>query len=108
MINPHETIEAFRIGTLDLDCTKIALRQRKNDGPRFEGPGYIRQIDGALMFKLYVDKRENADLSVIWQLPAAGLGTGLFHDDDFYDLTATSVEGTHWSAARIVAPRPSW
>jgi len=45
----NETIEAFRRGAIDLDCKKIVLTQRKEDGERFEGQGYIRQTEeGAL------------------------------------------------------------
>lgn len=107
MIDVHQTIDAFRRGALDLDCTKMVLQQRKENGPRFEGPGYIRQSeDGTLLFKLYVEGKDKADQTVIF---AMLLGGGeLFQENELYDLMATSIDGTTWTAARIVAPRPSW
>jgi hypothetical protein len=108
MIDIHGAIDAFRLGTLDLECTKMTLSQRKSGGPKFEGKGHIRQTDGALVFNLDVERREGADLPVISQMMFAGVGTGLIHEDDMYDLTATSADGTHWSASRIAAPIPNW
>ncbi len=59
-MNIDATIDAFRRGVLDLDCKKIILRQRKDGGEVYEGPGYIRQTrEGALTFKLYVIGRKN-------------------------------------------------
>jgi hypothetical protein len=108
MIDIHGVIEAFRLGTLDLDCAKITLSQRKIGGPKFEGKGHIRQTDGTLVFKLDVESRKDASLSAISQMLFAGVGAGLIHEDDLYDLTARSVDGTHWTASGIAAPRPSW
>ena len=109
MIDIDRTIESFRLGTFDLDCTKMALRQRKDGGPRFAGRGYVRQLeDGFLIFKLYVEKKENAGLPVIVEMLTGGAAAALFGDDELYDLTATSVDGTKWEAVRIADPRPRW
>jgi hypothetical protein len=55
MFDIDDTIDAFRRGTLDFDCKRMVLAQRKNGGERFEGQGYIRQsTDGTLLFKIYV------------------------------------------------------
>src|SRR5665213_2112858 len=102
VIDVHDTIETFRRGSLDIDCTRMVIHRRKDGGPRFEGRGYLRQAeDGTLLFKLYVDKRENAGLSVIDQLLRGGTAASIYHDDELYDLTANSVDGTHWTAIRI-------
>jgi hypothetical protein len=109
VIDVHDTIETFRRGSLDIDCTRMAVRQCKETGPRFEGRGYLRQAeDGTLLFKLYVDKRTNAELSEIVQMVLGGAAGSIYHDDELYELTATSVDGTNWTAARIAAPRPHW
>jgi hypothetical protein len=49
MFDIDDTIDAFRRGTLDFDCKRIVLAQRKEGGERFEGQGYVRQsTDGTL------------------------------------------------------------
>ncbi len=109
MIDIHETIDASRRGALDLDCTKMVLRQHKEGGPRFEGRGYIRQAEnGTLLFKLYVDKKENAGPAVILAMPFGGAAGTPSRDDDLYELTATSVDRMNWTAIRIAGPRPNW
>ena len=109
VIDVHDTIETFRRGALDIDCTRMIVRQRKNGGPRFEGRGYLRQAeDGTLVFKLYVDKKESAEPSVILQMLTGGAAGSTFHDNELYELNATSVDGTNWTATRIAAPRPNW
>ena len=55
MFDIDDTIDAFRRGTLDFDCKRMVLIQRRKDGDRFEGQGYIRQSpDGMPVCKLYV------------------------------------------------------
>jgi hypothetical protein len=84
VIDVHDTIETFRRGSLDIDCTRMTLRQGKDAGPRFEGRGYLRQTeDGTLLFKLYVNKKENADRAVIFQMLVAG--ANVFHEDDLIE-----------------------
>lgn len=109
MIDIDKTIDVFRLGTFDLDCTKMVLRQRTEGGRRFVGRGYIRQIeDGSLVFKLYVEKEENAGPQAIFEMLTGERPGALFSDDDLYDLTATAVDGTEWRAGRIADPRPNW
>ena len=109
MTNIDKIVDAFRLGTFEIDCTSMALRQRKEGGPRYEGPGYVRQVEGgALEFKLYVEKKENARLPAILERLTGGASGGLYSDGDLYDLTAISVDGTCWEAARIVEPRSNW
>jgi hypothetical protein len=109
MTDIDEMIEAFRRGTFDLDCTMMDLRQRKEGGHRFKGRGYIRQIEGgALVFKLYVDEKENAGPPAIFDMLTGGASGALLGDDELYDLTVTSVDGTSWKAVRITGPRPNW
>jgi hypothetical protein len=107
MCDIDETIDAFRHGALDLDCTRMVLAQEKEGGERFEGQGYIRQLDdGALTFKIYVVQH---DAKPLGHLAAMFSGnTGKLHGDEmFYDLDAIALDGTHWTAARIL-PMPRW
>jgi len=107
-MNIDETIDAFRRGVLDLDCKRIVLRQNREDGERFEGPGHVRQAeDGSLEFKLYAVKLENVKpmghLGALSKTVAGQLDV----DEYFYALTAVGHDGTSWTAARIL-PTPHW
>jgi len=109
MTNIDKIVDAFRLGTFEIDCTSMVLRQRKEGGRRYEGHGYVRQVEGgALEFKLYVEKKDNARLPAILERLTGEASGGLYSDGDLYDLTATSVDGTCWEAARIVEPRSNW
>lgn len=102
-------IDSFRRGALDLDCSRIVISQRREGGARFEGPGCIRQDeDGALIFKLYVETKENAGPQVIFNTLIGGASGTLFRDDELYDLSATSVDGANWKAVRIASVHPNW
>jgi hypothetical protein len=108
MLNPDDTIEAFRQGTLDFDCTRMVLTQRKKKGgERFIGKGYIRQLhDGTLTFKLYVTRHNAKPLAHLEALVRTKAGE-VHRDDLYYDLKATAPDGTQWTATRIM-PEPSW
>jgi hypothetical protein len=104
----NKTIDLFQCGAIDLDCKKMVLAQHKEGGERFEGPGYIRQApDGALTFKLYVTRSENA--TPFGHIAArVNAVVGKLHTDDaFYDLEAVGQDGTRWIAIRIL-PSISW
>jgi hypothetical protein len=107
MFDIDDTIDAFRRGTLDFDCKRMVLAQRKKGGERFEGQGYIRQsTDGTLGFKIYVTQH---DAKPFGHLEAMlGFKSGeIYSDDAFYDLDATGHDGTRWTATRIL-PAPHW
>jgi hypothetical protein len=107
-MNIDETIDAFRHGSIDLDCKKMVLRQRKEGGEYFEGQGYIRQShDGTLIFKLYVAKFENAKPLGHLEAWINAVPGKLHADDVFYDLTAVGHDGTNWTAGRIL-PAINW
>jgi hypothetical protein len=103
-MNIHETIDAFRRGVLELDCKKIVLRQGKDGGEVYEGPGYIRQTpEGRLMFKHYVIERENVRPTDHFNAQLHAV-LGKLHDADrFYELTAVTHDGTTWTATGIIA-----
>jgi len=107
-VNIDETIDAFRRGTLELDCKKMVLRQRKDHGEVYEGPGYIRQTpEGALTFKIYVTAHENVKPLAYF---AARLQRGpgkLYSPDVFYDLTVLAQDGATWTATDIL-PNFNW
>jgi hypothetical protein len=97
-----------RRGAIDLDCKKIVLRQHKESGERFEGQGYIRQNpDGALIFKLYVAKSEDAKPLGHLEARFNAVAGRLHSDDMFYDLEAVGHDGTRWMAGRIL-PAINW
>jgi hypothetical protein len=108
MLSPDETIEAFRQGTLDFDCKRMVLTQRKRKGgERFIGKGYIRQSDdGTLTFKLYVTRHNAKPLAHLEAIHRTKAGE-VHRDDLYYDLKATAPDGTQWTATRIM-PHPSW
>jgi hypothetical protein len=107
MFDIDETIDAFRRGALDLDCKRMVLTQHKEGGERFEGQGYIRQLDdGALVFKIYVVEH-NAKPFTHLDAMFGGSAGNIHTDEMFYDLDATGHDGTHWTAARILLV-PYW
>lgn len=109
MTDIGKTVDSFRRGAFDLDCTKMVLCQRKEGGGKFEGRGYVRQDEaGTLVFKVYVDNKENAPPSAIVEMLTRGASGTVVGDDELYDLTATSVDGTSWKAVRIAGLRPNW
>jgi hypothetical protein len=109
MTDIGKTVDSFRRGAFDLDCTKMVLCQRKEGGGKFEGRGYVRQDEaGALVFKVYVDNKENAPPSAIVEMLTRGASGTVVGDDELYDLTATSVDGTSWKAVRIAGLHRNW
>lgn len=107
-MNIDETIDAFRRGALELDCKKMVLRQCKDAGEVYEGPGYIRQTpEGALVFKLYVIARGNVRPLDYFDARLQDVPGKLHSPDVFYDLTAVAQDGTTWTATRIL-PNFSW
>lgn len=109
VVDIDQIIDGFRRGALDVDCVRIVISQRREGGARFEGPGYIRQgEDGALIFKLYVETKENAGPQVIFNILTGGAAGTIFRDDELYDLNATSVDGASWKANRIASLHPNW
>src|ERR1700680_2597034 len=107
MLDIDDTIDSFRRGTLDFDCKRRVLAQRKKGGERFEGQGYIRQAtDGTLVFKIYV-AQHNAEPLGHLQAMMGGKSGEIYGDDAFYDLETTGHDGTRWTAMRIL-PAPPW
>lgn len=102
-----KTIDSFRLCAVDLDCKKMVLSRRKVDGERFEGQGYIRQTsEGALTFKIYVTKSENVDFAAGPEVLLC-LSSRLRTDEEYYDLTAVTRNGTTWNANKII-PNFNW
>jgi hypothetical protein len=102
-VNIEETIDSFRRIALELDCKNIVLRQQKDGGEVYEGPGYIRQTpEGALTFKLYVVRRENIRPMENFAARLQGVAGRLYGPDLHYDLSATAHDGIVWTAGRII------
>ena len=102
MFDIDDTIDAFRRGTLDIDCKRMVLTQRKEGGDYFEGQGYIRQADtGALIFKIYVAKYNAKPFGHLEALRSRGAGK-IYGDEILYDLEATARDGTRWTATQIL------
>lgn len=107
MFDIDETIDAFRRGTLDIDCKRMVLAQHKEGGKCFEGQGYIRQSDdGTLIFKIYVVQHNAKPLGLFDSMFSGSAGK-LHTDEMYYDLDATAHDGTRWTAARILLV-PHW
>jgi hypothetical protein len=101
MFDIDESIDAFRLGALNIDCKRMVLTQHKEGGECFEGRGYIRQADdGTLIFKIYVATHNAMLKSTL--AAAFGQSAGKLHRDEaFYHLNATGYDGTRWTATRI-------
>jgi hypothetical protein len=96
------TIEAFRKGTLDIDCRVMVLRQRKENGEVLQGAGYIRQKpDGTLNFKIYVASVINPRRHGMFDRLAEIKPGKLIHEEAFYDLSATT-SGHTWTSERLL------
>jgi hypothetical protein len=107
MLDTEETIDTFRRGTLDFDCKRMVLVQRKQGGKRFEGQGYIRQsTDGTLWLKIYVTQHDAEPSHHLEEMLRFRSGK-IYSDDAFYDLDATGRDNTRWTATRIL-PAPHW
>jgi hypothetical protein len=103
MLHIDETIDAFRRGSLNFDCKRMVLSQRKEGGERFEGQGYISQSpDGTLIFKIYVTLHNAEQLDHQLALLSDKRGK-IYGEEMFYDLDVTARDGTHWAAARNLA-----
>ncbi|WP_298261686.1 hypothetical protein [Bradyrhizobium sp.] len=101
MLDIDDTIDAFRRGALDFDCKRMVLAQRKKDGERFEGQGYVRQsADGTLVCKIYVAQHNAKPFGHFAAMFATKSGE-IISDDLFYDLDATGHDGTRWTSKRI-------
>jgi hypothetical protein len=92
---------------LDIDCKRMELAQHKEGGERFEGQGYIRQVDGgALIFEIYVAKHNAKPFRDLEAMFSGGVGK-LHGVEAVYDLEATGHDGTRWTATRILLV-PHW
>jgi hypothetical protein len=104
-----EIQSAFRKRSLNIDCVEMALIQnRGTETITFKGPGYIRQgEDDRLCFKIYATETVNTDPSRdLDRITRATAGT-LHRESDYYTLAAMAVDGTKWTASRIL-PQLVW
>jgi hypothetical protein len=96
------TIDAFRKGTLDIDCQIMTLRQRKENGEILEGAGYIRQKpDGSLHFKIYVSCVINPRPHGMFDRLSEIRAGKVIQEEAFYDLTARTA-GHTWISERML------
>ena len=101
-MHSDDSIEAFRKGSLEVDCPTMVLRQRKENGEVYQGSGYIKQAtDGRLTYKLYVTSSINSAPFRQLEIYSKTRPGKLFEDEDYYDLTATTIDGTAWTATRF-------
>lgn len=97
-----DSIETFRQGSFEVDCPIMELKQRKDNGEAYRGSGYIKQCaDGRLTYKLYVETSVNSGPFRQLETYSKVRPGKLFEDEDYYDLTATTIESTTWTAARV-------
>lgn len=98
----EDSIESFRQGSFEVDCPTMELKQRKNNGEVYQGSGYIKQdADGRLTYKLYVGTSLNSGPFQQLEIYSKIRPGKLFEDENYYDLTAATIEGTTWTAMRV-------
>lgn len=98
----EDSIEAFRKGKFEVDCPTMILRQRKENGEVCYGSGYIKQAtDGHLTYKLYVASSVNSGPFRQLETFSKVRPGKLFEDEDYYDLTATTIDGVTWAATHF-------
>jgi hypothetical protein len=104
-----EILSALRRRRLDIDCFEIALVQNTEaEAISFRGPGYIRQgEDDRIGFKIYAVETINTDLPRDLNRIARQTAGTLYRESDYYSLSATGVDGSQWTAARIL-PELRW
>jgi hypothetical protein len=105
-----EMLSAFKQRRLAIDCVDMALVQKVDALPiTYKGKGYIRQTSDSLQFKLYVTETCNTDhfRHFVAALEDASKSGRLVTDNEFYNLSATSGDGTKWAAERVL-PSAHW
>jgi len=104
-----ETQSAFRERRLNIDCVEMALIQnREAETITFKGPGYIRQgEDDRLCFKIYAMETVNTDPFRDLNTTMRETAGTVYRETDYYTLTAMAVDGTKWTASRIL-PQLRW
>lgn len=101
-MNIEQAIDDLRQGLFEIDCPTMELRQRKDNGEVCHGSGYIKQgSDGRLTYKLYVAFAINSGPMRQLETFTKVRPGKLFEDEDYYDLTATAIDGTTWTASRF-------
>ena len=99
MMNIDDSVEALRQGLFEIDCPTMALTQRKENGEVCQGSGYIKQAaDGRLTYKMYVASSVNSSLFGRMDTYSKVRPGEVYGDDYYYDLTATTIDGTTWTA----------
>ena len=102
-MNIEDSIETFRQGSFEVDCPTMELKQRKEEGEVCQGSGYIKQdVDGRLTYKLYVGTSLNSGPFRQLKIYSKVRPGKLYEDEDYYDLTATTIDGTTWTATQIL------
>jgi len=104
-----EITTAFQQRTLEIDCVEMVLTQSASANPIVhKGKGYIRQdTNDVLTFKIYATETRNLTPFDSFKSSLGATAGQLFSPSDFFDLSATSNEGTVWHAERII-PRYNW
>ena len=98
-MNIEDSIEALRQGSFEIDCPAMALKQRNENGEVCQGSGYIKQApDGRLIYKMYIASSINSGPFRQLEIYSKVRPGKLFEDEDYYDLTATTIDGTTWTA----------
>lgn len=100
---------AYRQGTLVIDCVTMKLTQRGTDTPIiYEGKGLITQIDNDhLNYKLFATHAKNIDPGAEMMRMFNGTSGKVIEADQYYDLTANDVHGQVWTSEHI-QPNSIW
>jgi hypothetical protein len=98
----ENALSAFRQRTFQIDCVEMVLVQNETTSPiSFKGKGRIWQAeDDTLKFELRVLEQTNL-ASFFRSLSSWKPGT-LFRKTDFYALSVIGIDGTRWTADRVI------
>lgn len=95
---------ALEAGTLNLDFVEMSLTQDGSVHPIvYRGRGYLRQDSHkGFVLKLYAEETINTDMFAGWRERPGVTAGKLLPDTEYYSLQATCVDGTKWTAKRLL------
>jgi hypothetical protein len=99
----EEILNAFRTGSLVLDCVQITLTQRSTTEPKvYTGKGEIRLDDDEhLTFKLYVVDQQNIEFDTHLREMMSGVAGEVHGEETYYDLSVKDLAGHVWTSERL-------
>ena len=100
MVLREEDEQKILKGSWELDCPHIELCKPGAVTPEHTGSGWIKQVNGALSFKLFATTP--AKVGPMTLTFGQGDAGKVVSPDEYYDLNATDCWGSRWHATRIL------